>query len=126
MHHRSSSFERLRRNNDNLIFGLHEHPQFCFHERGCRHGACVAGPPLCRSAGREEPYWDLDVALLDQTRTPHGLLEQTAHHMHPDGDHHRTKSKQRKGGEIEGSYKDYDTDFIFNKFVLTIAAVEMG
>eukprot|EP01113_Clastostelium_recurvatum_P037702 TRINITY_DN553_c0_g3_i1.p1 TRINITY_DN553_c0_g3~~TRINITY_DN553_c0_g3_i1.p1 ORF type:complete len:530 (-),score=91.99 TRINITY_DN553_c0_g3_i1:16-1521(-) len=70
----------------------------------------------------QEPYWDIDVSLIDKTRTPHGLLGQTAHHAHQDGDHHSTKGKQGKG-EIEGSYKDYEvdgpysTDFIFNKFV---------
>eukprot|EP01113_Clastostelium_recurvatum_P037701 TRINITY_DN553_c0_g1_i9.p2 TRINITY_DN553_c0_g1~~TRINITY_DN553_c0_g1_i9.p2 ORF type:complete len:294 (+),score=93.43 TRINITY_DN553_c0_g1_i9:811-1692(+) len=79
----------------------------------------------------DQPYWDMDVSLLDKTRTPHGLLGQTAHHVHnhddgagDDGERRRPLKGKQGQGEIEGTYKDYEVvgpygvDFIFNKFLI--------
>jgi len=64
-------------------------------------------------------YFNSKVQLKNQGLRPHGLLGQTAHHVHP---HHATHVGSQGQGEIEGTYTDYivsdayATDFKYNKY----------
>jgi fibro-slime domain-containing protein len=63
-------------------------------------------------------YFNSKVQLKNPSLHPHGLLGQTAHHVHP----HQVHSGTQGEGEIEGSYKDYvvsnayATDFKYNRY----------
>jgi len=68
-------------------------------------------------------YFNSKVQLKNSSLRPHGLLGQTAHHVHP----HQVHSGTQGEGEIEGNYRDYivssayATDFKFNKYTFTKA-----
>jgi len=65
-------------------------------------------------------YFNIQVELTNDERTPHGLLGQTAHHIHSEP---LMNSQFKEGeGEIEGVYTDYrvsgmyGTDFKYNRY----------
>jgi len=63
-------------------------------------------------------YFNSKVQLKNASLHPHGLLGQTAHHVHP----HQVHSGTQGEGEIEGTYQDYivssayATDFKYNRY----------